>query len=100
MSWVSWLKICNLKKNGELGIRNLRLVNKSLLAKWQWRYARDKHALWRKIICGKTGSDENSLVPIIPTGKIGRSMWMEISKDREFYEVSTVQLGLRGAFLE
>ncbi|XP_026396984.1 uncharacterized protein LOC113291698 [Papaver somniferum] len=53
MSWVSWLKICNLKENGGLGIRNLRLVNKALLAKWHWRYAREKQALWRRIVCEK-----------------------------------------------
>jgi hypothetical protein len=33
--WVKWVDICKPKKEGGLGIRDLRLVNLSLLAKWR-----------------------------------------------------------------
>jgi len=36
--WVSWSVVCKPKCEGGLGVRNLRLVNLSLLAKWRWRY--------------------------------------------------------------
>jgi hypothetical protein len=33
---VRWSKFCRSKKNGGLGIKNLRLMNISLLCKWWW----------------------------------------------------------------
>jgi hypothetical protein len=35
--WVKWEDVCRPKKEAGLGIRDLRLVNKSLLAKWRWK---------------------------------------------------------------
>jgi hypothetical protein len=33
---VKWAKVCKSKKKGGLGIKNLRLMNISLLCKWWW----------------------------------------------------------------
>ncbi|XP_026378147.1 uncharacterized protein LOC113272539 [Papaver somniferum] len=38
MSWVSWLKICNPKKLGGLGVKDLSSTSKALKEKWIWRY--------------------------------------------------------------
>ncbi|XP_026383262.1 uncharacterized protein LOC113278713 [Papaver somniferum] len=54
MSWVGWDKVSKPKNKGGLGIRNLRCVNRYLLAKWHWRYANEKEAWWRKLMCEKT----------------------------------------------
>lgn len=35
---------------------DLRVKNKSLMAKWIWRFAMDKEVLWRKIIAAKYGT--------------------------------------------
>jgi len=35
--WVRWNKVCQPKNSRGLGIRDIRLVNLSLLAKWRWR---------------------------------------------------------------
>jgi hypothetical protein len=37
MAWVKWVDVCRPKERGGLGIKNLRLVNISLLTKWRWR---------------------------------------------------------------
>jgi len=35
--WVSWKDVCLPKHKGGLGVRDVRRVNLSLLAKWRWR---------------------------------------------------------------
>lgn len=32
-----WSEVCSPKKHGGLGVHNLELMNKSLLAKWLWK---------------------------------------------------------------
>lgn len=38
------------KKRGVLGVRNLKLHNKSLLLKWLWRYSTEGEEIWKKLI--------------------------------------------------
>lgn len=45
MSWVNWTKISTSKQHGGLGVKNLRLTNKSILAKWVWRNSTQRGAL-------------------------------------------------------
>jgi hypothetical protein len=35
INWVKWTEICKTKKVGGLGMKDLRLMNLSLLAKWR-----------------------------------------------------------------
>ncbi|GAU36827.1 hypothetical protein TSUD_320640 [Trifolium subterraneum] len=41
ISWVKWIDICKSKKDGGLGIRDLRWVSLSLLEKWRWKLLMD-----------------------------------------------------------
>ena len=50
MCWVSWDRICQPKKRGGLGIKNLELFNSSLLCKWKWRCFIDKEAPRRELL--------------------------------------------------
>ena len=47
---VSWDQVCEPLCYGGLGVRNLVLYNQALLGKWLWRYAREKEAVWRKLL--------------------------------------------------
>jgi len=54
-SWVKWSKVCQPKEKRGLGIRDIRLVNLSLLAKWRWRILHGDGALWIEVLKEKYG---------------------------------------------
>jgi hypothetical protein len=55
--WVKWEDICKPKKEGGLGVRDLRLVNISLLTKWRWRLLDDVREVWKGVIVSKYGGE-------------------------------------------
>ncbi|MCH81167.1 LINE-1 reverse transcriptase like, partial [Trifolium medium] len=55
ISWVKWADICKPKKEGGLGIRDLRLVNLSLLAKWRWKLLMEGDEVWKNVMVAKYG---------------------------------------------
>ncbi|RVW42045.1 Transposon TX1 uncharacterized 149 kDa protein [Vitis vinifera] len=40
---------------GGLGVKSLSLLNKTLLAKWNWHFTNEREALWNQVIRGKYG---------------------------------------------
>ncbi|RVW54677.1 putative ribonuclease H protein [Vitis vinifera] len=52
---VRWELVCLSKAKGGLGVKSLSLLNKTLLAKWNWRFANEREALWNQVIRGKYG---------------------------------------------
>ncbi|KAK5793722.1 hypothetical protein PVK06_034876 [Gossypium arboreum] len=57
MAKVSWKQICSPKEKGRVGVVNLAIKNKALLAKRRWRLVLDKKALWSKVILAKYGTN-------------------------------------------
>jgi len=55
--WVKWEDICHPKREGGLGIRPLRDMNKALKAKWLWRFAKEDNTLWKNVVELKYGID-------------------------------------------
>lgn len=63
---VKWTKICKSKKKGGLGIKDLRKMNVSLLAKWWWKLEM-RMGCGRKLSLQNTSKEElSSLCPINP----------------------------------
>jgi hypothetical protein len=62
MSWVKWDVVCHPKRSGGLGVRDVRAVNISLLAKWRWRLLTEDNSLWKQVIKGKYGGGAFSKV--------------------------------------
>jgi hypothetical protein len=57
ISWVKWDVVCKPKKLGGLGVRDIRAVNISLLAKWRWRLLEDDNAMWKRVLRSKYGTN-------------------------------------------
>jgi hypothetical protein len=53
ISWVKWDVICLPKKKGGLGVRDICVVNISLLAKWRWKLLTDDQAVWIEVLKSK-----------------------------------------------
>jgi hypothetical protein len=47
ISWVRWKSVCQHKANGGLGVRDVIVLNVSLLAKWRWRLLDGEVTLWK-----------------------------------------------------
>ncbi|MCI03186.1 ribonuclease H protein, partial [Trifolium medium] len=53
--WIKWDVVCLPKRKGGLGVRDLRVVNISLLAKWRWRLLSNNNPVWKEVIKCKYG---------------------------------------------
>jgi len=60
--WVKWSKICQPKAKGGLGVRDIKLVNISLLAKWRWRLLSEEDLLWKFVLRDKYGTRVGRMV--------------------------------------
>ena len=50
---VKWEEVIKNKKEGGLGIRNMKKQNKSLMLKWIWKFMTGENMLWREVIRAK-----------------------------------------------
>jgi hypothetical protein len=55
ISWVKWSVVCRDRKKGGLGVRDIRIVNLSLLTKWRWRLLSPGRPLWKEVLVAKYG---------------------------------------------
>jgi hypothetical protein len=76
---VKWSKICRSKKNGGLGIKDLRLMNVSLLCKWWWMLENEK-GLEQELVKLKYVKD--TLVCLIPVKQLDSLLWKDLLKIR------------------
>ena len=82
---------------GGLGVRNLALMNSALLSKWNWRFANEREAFWRRVISHKYGEEEGGWRTRAVSGRYSVGLWKAIRKEWLFlngrlaYQVSTGQ---------
>nr|KYP60964.1 Putative ribonuclease H protein At1g65750 family [Cajanus cajan] len=53
ISWVSWRKVCQSKKQGGLGVKDIEMFNDALLGKWRWGLFHQHQSLWSRILNSK-----------------------------------------------
>ena len=73
--------VCLERKKGDLGVRNLALMNKALLGKWNWRFAIESEALWKQSISHKYGVQEWGWCTRAVSGRHGVGLWKAIRKE-------------------
>ncbi|GFZ06765.1 hypothetical protein Acr_18g0009350 [Actinidia rufa] len=71
---VAWSKLSQSK----LGIRNIKLMNESLLLKWWWRFGMDKSSLWRKVLNAKYNMDGRDWIPKMELNRKLSTVWRDI----------------------
>jgi hypothetical protein len=47
--------VCQKKCEGGLGVKDVRVMNLSLLAKWRWRILQNERSLWREVTADRYG---------------------------------------------
>jgi len=53
IAWVNWENVCKPLEEGGLGIRDTRMFNSALLAKWKWRLVSKEQGKWKDILASK-----------------------------------------------
>ncbi|RVW63723.1 putative ribonuclease H protein [Vitis vinifera] len=75
---VRWNLVCLEKRKGGLGVRNLALMNKTLLSKWNWCFAIEGEAFWKQVISHKYGEEEGGWCTRVISGSYGVGLWKAI----------------------
>ena len=78
---MRWNLVCLEKKKGGLGVRNLALMNKALLSKWNWCFTIESEALWKQVISHKYGVEEGGWCTRAVSGRHGVGLWKAIKKE-------------------
>ncbi|KAI8523925.1 hypothetical protein RHMOL_Rhmol13G0109200 [Rhododendron molle] len=52
--------------------------NHALLAKWWWRFSREKDSLWAKVVCRKYGFSHQDWLPQLPSSGRVSIIWRDI----------------------
>ena len=78
---MRWNLVCLEKKKGGLGVRNLALMNKVLLSKWNWCFTIESEALWKQVISHKYGVEEGGWCTRAVSGRHGVGLWKAIKKE-------------------
>ncbi|PWA39897.1 RNA-directed DNA polymerase, eukaryota [Artemisia annua] len=76
--WVAWDRVCYPKKCGGLGLCKLKFINTVLLAKWGWRFKKERGSLWCEVVeaCHIT----NRSWDFLPVRKSLNGVWSNIIK--------------------
>jgi hypothetical protein len=88
LSWISWKMVCREKKNGGLGVRDVKVVNMSLLSKWRWKLLQNDSALWKDVLVSRYGRRLLRHVNVneSPGTRLASSWWRDICAVDKFVE--------------
>jgi hypothetical protein len=83
LCWVKWKVVCKEKAKGGLGVRDIEVVNLSLLTKWRWRLLdRGDAAIWKEVLKAKYGNQVVSKVNLACEGTpYYASLWWKDIRD-------------------
>ncbi|KAJ9699196.1 hypothetical protein PVL29_008009 [Vitis rotundifolia] len=81
---VNWEAVCMDKEKGGLGLRKLVPLNKALLGKWVWRFAKSKDELWKQVLLAKYGQEDFGWRTKKVNGALGVGVWKEIMKEADW----------------
>jgi len=62
LNWVKWKLVCQQKMNEGVGVKDIWVMNISLLAKWHWRLIDGTSALWKSVLVKEYGETVENLM--------------------------------------
>ena len=95
--WVKWDDVCLPKREGGLGIRPLRGMNKALKVKWLWRFAREDNTLWKALLKMKYDVDKLGWWSKKSPNPHGVGCWKSITSELDLFK-SLVQFKVGNGF--
>ena len=84
---LSWLVVCLEKVKGGLGFGSLGTFNKALLGKWSWRFAIERNPLWKRVLVGKYGQEDEGWCTNGVRERHGVGVWKAIKNGWEDLKV-------------
>ena len=88
MAWISWEKLCQLKSEGGMGFKDLKVFNLALLAKLGWQLSKNLNSLTHRVFKAKYFAGCSFLEAQV--GRKSSNVWRSIMATRE-----TVKKGSR-----
>ncbi|CAN1785541.1 Putative ribonuclease H protein At1g65750 [Linum perenne] len=85
IQWIKWDVVKTSRHLGGLGFIDGTLLNKALLAKWDWRFAVEHHAWWRELMIARCGLGESSWQPFWTFSLVGWSLWRWLVKESHLF---------------
>ncbi|TMX01072.1 hypothetical protein EJD97_025261, partial [Solanum chilense] len=74
---VKWEEVIKNKKEGGLGIRNMKKKIKSLILKWLWKFMTGENMLWREVIRAKYEMENRWMTKMVTT-PYGCGIWRSV----------------------
>ncbi|KAF3662156.1 putative cytosolic iron-sulfur protein assembly protein Ciao1-like [Capsicum annuum] len=74
---VKWEVVTKSKKGGGMGIRDMKMQNRSLMMKWLWKFVTGENMLWKKVIREKYEMEDRWTTKMVVT-PYGCSIWRSI----------------------
>jgi len=74
---VKWSSVICAKKWGGLGIKNLKIQSTALMMKWLWKFTKENHLLWGRVIKAKYEQEDSWMTKEVNT-PYGVSLWRSI----------------------
>ena len=74
---VKWEEVIKNKKEGGLGIRNMKKKNKSLMLKCLWKFITGENMLWREMIRAKYEMENRWMTKMVTT-PYGCGIWRSV----------------------
>ena len=86
---VNWNTVCTGREKEGLGLRNLFIVNRALLRKWIWRFAKDESFILKDVIRLKYQVEKGGWFTKAPRGSGGVGLWKDISKENRLVKLDS-----------
>ena len=84
MAWISWEKLCQLKSEGGMGFKDLKVFNLALLAKLGWQLSKNLNSLTHRVFKAKYFAGCSFLEAQV--GRKSSNVWRSIMATRETVE--------------